>query len=62
MNRHYEDGRHILNAGRLRDKIAALPAVKALGDVEVNVVYLQGTLRWVGFWWCERVSVWVGCP
>lgn len=46
VNRHYEDGRHILNADRLKRQIMRMPAVQArLGNVEVDVVYLEGTLR-----------------
>lgn len=45
VNRHYEDGRHVLNAERLRDRIRDMREVKALGKVEVNVVYLEGSLR-----------------
>ncbi len=48
VNRHYEDGRHILNADRLKRQIMRMPAVQArLGNVEVDVVYLEGTLRYV---------------
>jgi hypothetical protein len=47
VNRHYEDGRHILNAERLSKQLASSLALQPgkLGRVEVNLVYLEGTLR-----------------
>ncbi len=46
VNRHYEDGRHILNADRLKKQIMSLPGLNSkLGRIEVDVVYLEGSLR-----------------
>lgn len=44
VNRHYDDGRHILNVERLRDQLRGLEEVKSKKAV-VEVVYLEGTLR-----------------
>jgi hypothetical protein len=50
VNRYYEQGRSILNMETIRERIAALPVVQEMGGVEVEVVYLKGTLRCVWLW------------
>ncbi|GAB4818374.1 hypothetical protein N2152v2_005420 [Parachlorella kessleri] len=45
INRHYDEGRHILNAEALRDQIQEMPQFGPLGGAEVELVYSGGTLR-----------------
>ena len=62
INRHYDEGRHILNAEALRDQIQDMPHFGPLGGAEVELVYSGGTLRWAGIWVGGWVTAWVAGP
>lgn len=59
VNRHYDDGRAILNAEAIKNDIRRMAVPSGLGGAQVEIVYLEGSLReQAAQIWNSSVFIW----